>query len=307
MTKSSVSNTAFSYILFWRDEFNPFLESTFRKRQKQFSSQEGEMESILQSRNCGVYDVLWLAIVSFVRILDLINLILDAVLIRKMFPLEEGAVWGKILLVATVATFLFFNLLGASIMRWIESLKPARTPIQKGDTYYIVWILLEMGSFLVEDATTIYIYVFIDGVYDSQNSADVLNLHSSIASGIAFLLILFPSFYVYCSVYEKCIPFTIIAIIGVVYPIGTAVNFLNHVGHDQQSEDVSRGVYIIMSVVGYFVLIDLVYMMVPCNLDSKDIYFRTLDGDRITLEEIQSERYLPSTNHQDIPDLEQSS
>jgi hypothetical protein len=160
--------------------------------------------------------LLTLTIVSYImKAIDFVNLVLDAIFVKKLFDLDLGdqlqgvpnddydgensdvqedsglAAFKYMLLMATFTSFMTTMVFGPLVLKLIESYDPNRFDLTQVDmvtslrnSYYAYWAYIETSTFLLEDATTIYIYYLHEELIENANFADVANITTSLLSGV---------------------------------------------------------------------------------------------------------------------------
>lgn len=112
----------------------------------------------------------------------LFNMVMDGIFIYKLWTTPGiNKNYAYLMLSVTIASLLseyvifspIINKLTANIRHWKD-----RTEL----LFFCSFAALI--SFWLEDLTTIYLYFRVDGVYDTEDLADVINLFSSVAAGL---------------------------------------------------------------------------------------------------------------------------
>jgi hypothetical protein len=121
---------------------------------------------------------------------------------------------------------------------------------------------------LLEDVTTIYVYVIVSDLYDNQNFADYMNLITSIASGgISCILILITTAILFrdCQVCcSNAMLYWIIGITAVYAPAHHAFNRLVWENPDMPKDDSPQIALLVSSFFGYFFFGYLSYHLYLC-------------------------------------------
>lgn len=133
----------------------------------------------------------------FMKVMDVINLVLDAIFVRKLFSLDQeteifyAPVGAPAMLAALCATSNIVAIAGPLILRKINGYNPNCFDLtwvnmfqNLCNSYFAHWALMESSAFLLKDATTIYLYYFNQASLDVFNVVDTANIAASFVSGI---------------------------------------------------------------------------------------------------------------------------
>lgn len=148
--------------------------------------------------------------------IDIVNIVLDAIFTKKLFdmnsedffetapPNATDEEWfdsqeGQIMLTATVSTFLTTMVFGPILLRIIEGYDPNRFDLTEVDmvtalhsAYYAHWSFIEVSAFLLEDATTIFLFFIIKDRFETSDFFAIANILTSLLSGLlSSLVVLF--------------------------------------------------------------------------------------------------------------------
>ncbi len=174
----------------------------------------GEPDRSLDKRLAFATMLSWFAI-----IFDVLNLILDAIFIRKLFNLradnlnediEDSTVFEdfspkiiveefspEFMLCVTVSSSATALIFGPLLLKIIERKDPLRFDLARVEmvnelrnSYYSYWAFVEMSAFLLENAGTIYIYYLGNNTFDRSNFFDIANVATSVSSGILSSIIM---------------------------------------------------------------------------------------------------------------------
>lgn len=118
------------------------------------------------------------------RVADIWNLVLDAIFIEKLFSEPEDKRWARLMTSAAVASFLGTMVVTNVLMDHIKRFDARGRDIGKKRAYFGFWSVSELSAFLVEDATTIFLYSHVEGAFDASGVAGRMNVCTSIASGV---------------------------------------------------------------------------------------------------------------------------
>jgi hypothetical protein len=194
--------------------------------------------------------ILTLTIISYiVKAFDIVNLVLDAIFVKKLFDMDnlseeikgvyndindDGAntendiqedseieTYKFMMLVATVVSCATSMVFGPIVLKLIERYDPNRFDLTQVDmvialrnSYYAHWAYIETSTFLFEDATAIYIYYMHEELLEDADFVDVANVATSLFNGVITSCILCYTLTSFYRETEECMQ---VAIMGVVY------------------------------------------------------------------------------------------
>jgi hypothetical protein len=150
----------------------------------------------------------WWGIEKMLSLADLANFVFDSFFVQKLQD-ERHDTWALVLLCATITTFVGTMVIGRALLNHIkafdvQSYGTART-VYKEEVYYGFWSLMEVGAFLLEDASTLYLYFTVEeGIFDNNNALDVGNVYMSMFSGFVSLTALLLMTSTVCGLSKKC-------------------------------------------------------------------------------------------------------
>jgi hypothetical protein len=191
---------------------------------------------------------LTLTIISYIiKAFDIVNLVFDGIFVTKLFSTDladeikqvyndaynsatdtdnveeesEIAPYKFLMLVATIASCATSMVFGPIVLKLIERYDPNRFDLTQVDmvtalrnSYYAHWAYIETSTFLLEDATTIYIYYLHEELIENADFADVANITTSLLSGVISSIILC---YTLASLFREAKEFIQVTIMGIVY------------------------------------------------------------------------------------------
>lgn len=150
------------------------------------TNNDPEDDSRLEKTCAGIPRFLW-AVEKVLLLVDIANFIFDIIFTVKLFVVHHEPKWGIVMAVALVVTFVTTMFIGKLLLNHIKHFQPSQTcvfRIRKHPVYYKYWSNIELSAFLLEDSTTIFLYWSVNGIFNRTNTFDVVNLYTSLTSGI---------------------------------------------------------------------------------------------------------------------------